>query len=378
MKHILLVSFAGFFDSTAEIPYMFKKAGCTVDIYCSKESWLRTNCYHDNWIEASTNESTFVSEFISYVKENTDRYAWIILLEDPTVKILNECITDDELFKKIMPINKPENRSLLSSKIGLSDLCRKYEIYTPGYINFSENSDINDIKSKLHFPILLKEDFSFSGTGIQLCDNEALLSECISKVSKKENLVLQEFINGEDIGVEALFKDGKLIMYNVAEVLTYMYNRFSFTTRRNYYQDERIAEHLRKMGKAFGLNSFASIQYVYHKERNIFYLIEVDCRTNMWMPYSRFTSQNFSDGIKKYLSDDLFSVKPAIKDEKFEVTIFDRDIRRCINHRDYKGIWQWMTNYHHYWKFIPFQDLRLLKRTVGKIFKDFFFKLLNR
>jgi len=65
MKHILLVSFAGFFDSTEEIPYIFKKAGCSVDISCSKESWLRTNCYHDKWIEASTNESTFASEFIS-------------------------------------------------------------------------------------------------------------------------------------------------------------------------------------------------------------------------------------------------------------------------------------------------------------------------
>ena len=279
MKHILLVSFAGFFDSTAEIPYMFKKAGCTVDIYCSKESWLKTNHYHDNWIEASTNEAIFSSEFINYVKDNTDRYAWILLLEDPTVKILNESIHDDDLFKKIMPINKPENRVLLSSKIGLSDLCQKYNIATPAYINYSENSNEKDIKEKLHFPILLKEDFSFSGTGIQLCDNETLLSACINKVSKKENLVLQEFIEGEDIGVEALFKDGELIMYNTAEVLTYMYNRFSFTTRRNYYQDDRIAENLRKMGKAFGLNGFASIQYVFQKERNIFYLIEVDCRT---------------------------------------------------------------------------------------------------
>jgi len=75
------------------------------------------------------------------------------------------------------------------------------------------------------------------------------------------------------------------------------------------------------------------------------------------------------------LSDDLFSVNPANKDEKFEVTIFDRDIRRCIKHRDYKEIWQWMTNYHHYWKFILFQDFRLLKRTVGKIFKDLFLKI---
>jgi len=378
MKHILLVSFASFFDSTAEIPYMFKKAGCTVDVYCSKDSWLKTNYYHDNWIEASTNEAIFASEFINYVKDNTDRYAWILLLEDPTVKIINESIHDEDLFKKIMPINKPENRVLLSSKIGLSDLCRKFNIATPCYINYSENSDINDIKSKLHFPILLKEDFSFSGTGIQLCNKETLLSACISKVSKKENLVLQEFIEGEDIGVEALFKDGELIMYNVAEVLTYMYNRFSFTTRRNYYQDDRIAENLRKMGKAFGLNGFASIQYVFQKESNTFYLIEVDCRTNMWMPYSRFTSQNFSDGIRMYLHDDLFSVKPGIKDKKFEVTIFDRDIRRCIKHRDYKGLWQWMTNYHHYWKFIPFQDLRLLKRTVGKILKDFFYKIINR
>ena len=80
-----------------------------------------------------------------------------------------------------------------------------------------------------------------------------------------------------------------------------MYNRFSFTTRRNYYQSKSIEALLSNMGKAFGLNSFASIQYIYHKERDTYYLIEVDCRTNMWMPYSRFTNQNFSDGIRNIL-----------------------------------------------------------------------------
>ena len=375
MYNVLLVSLLGEFDATGEIPFMFKRAGCTVDVFCSADSWLRSNKYHDRWFETSEIHSDFKNKLLNHVEENPDYYQWIVLLDDAAIKLMNESIQSEYLFKKILPITKIENRAILSSKIGLSVICEKYSIATPQFINYSEENNLQTISQKLHFPILLKENFSFSGIGIQYCADSFLLQDCLNKVTNKTNLVLQEFIEGEDIGVEALFRDGELITYNCAEILAYMHNKFSFTTRRRYYQSDEIASLLKILGKQVGLNGFASIQYVYHKGRNIYYLLEVDARTNMWMPYSRFTGHDFSEGIKKIISGDFYNINEPASLHEVEISIFDRDLRRCIKYRDFKGILQWMLNYKGYWRFIRLYDFKIFYRTGKKMLKDLLKKI---
>jgi predicted ATP-grasp superfamily ATP-dependent carboligase len=371
MYNVLLVTLTGF-DSTAEIPFIFKKAGCSnVDIFCNPSSWLRSNKCHDKWIESSTEHEVFVSQLISIIEANSDHYDWIVPLDDASVKLLNDSITTEYLFNKVMPINRIENREILSSKIGLSNICKKYNIATPRFLNYSDILFPETIQ-QLQFPILLKEDYSFSGIGIQCCETYDLFPDCLAKVRIKDNLVLQEFITGEDIGVEALFRDGELIMYNCADVLTYMYNKFSFTTRRLYYQNDEVATLLKILGKSVGLNGFASIQYIYHPGRKIYYLIEVDARVNSWMPYSRFTGHSFIDGIKKIMNGDFTHQETSKTDQKVEIAIFDRDIRRCVKHKDFKGVFAWVFNYKGYWRFIPFYDWKFFKRILGKLFNDFF------
>jgi len=373
MYNVLLVTLTGF-DSTAEIPFIFKSAGCkTVDVFCNSSSWLLSNRFYDNWIESAIEHEAFKDQLIKLVEEKFDHYDWVVMLDDASLKLMNESITDERIFKKILPITKIGNREILSSKLGLSHICQKYDILTPAYLNYSDVKDISTVVKNLQFPILLKEDYSFSGIGIQYCSSPDLLQECLEKVSVKNNLVLQEFIEGEDIGVEALFRDGELITYNCAEVLTYMYNKFSFTTRRLYYQNEEIAVLLKKLGQGIGLNSFASIQYIYHPGRKAYYLIEVDARVNAWMPYSRFTGHNFADGIKRIMAGDLSHIANNDGEgKKIEVAIFDRDIRRCVKHKDFKGLFAWVFNYKGYWRFIPFYDIKFFKRIIAKLFKDFF------
>jgi predicted ATP-grasp superfamily ATP-dependent carboligase len=370
MYRVLLASIVGIFDSLAEIPYMFKKAGCNVDVFCSSHSWLRTNQFHDKWIETSENEDEFRSNLLNLVGKDPDHYNWIVLLDDATIKLMNECIDDPWLFNKILPLTKMENRALLSSKLGLSRVCEKYGIDTPTYLIYDDEMDLATIAAKLEFPILLKEDYSFSGMGIQFCETLSQLPGCLRKVRITKNVVLQEFIEGHDIGVEALFKEGELITFMCAEILTYMYDRFSFTTRRRYSHSEALAGRLQTLGRAIGLDGFANIQYIHHPQRNIYYLVEVDARTNIWMPYSRFTTNDFSNGIRRITKGDISYAGAPEKSKPVEIAIFDRDIRRCIKQKDYKGLLRWLVDYR-YWKYIPLYDRKIMKRLLKKLLHDF-------
>jgi len=370
MYKVLLASRADYMYLTGEIPFIFKKAGCIVDVYCTRKGWLLSNSFHDKWIESSEDEKQFQDKLIGIA--NTNEYDWIVPMDDECVKTMNNCITSEDTFKKILPLTKIENREILSSKIGLSNACKKHNIPTPGYVNYSEMPDVEMINKTLLYPILLKEDFSFSGHGIQYCEEPSQLASCLEKVRDKNNLVLQEFIKGTDIGVEALFKNGELVTYNAAVVKDYMSGTFSFTTKRIYSPNEAIEAHLITLGKSLGLNGFASIGYLYHPERNIYYLIEVDARVNSWMAYGRFTGHNFTDGIRRITKWGSGGSNSKSKPGKtVEIAIFDRDVRRCVKHKDYKGLLKWFVNYKGYWRFIPLYDFRLLKRIMKKMLFDF-------
>lgn len=373
MYRVLIVSNASFIDSTAEIPFIYKKAGAIVDVFCNKLSWLLSNKFHDNWIDSGEDESEteFLNKLLHLVNSNTNHYHKIVTTDDATNKLLNDNIADPELFCKLLPLTKIENRKILSSKSGLSEVLEKYQIATPKYALYSDDLDIQKVKTEFTFPILSKVDYSFSGIGLQLIENAASLDDAIKKVYNTKNMVLQEFIQGDDIGVEALFHQGKLLMYNAANILDYMYNSFSFTTSRRYFRNKQIEALLIELGDKVGINGFASIQYVYCKKRNTYFLIEVDIRTNSWMSYGRFTGQNFSDAIRTIIDPSLNINSYSTDNKTVNIYMFDRDIRRCVKHRDYKGIIKWIFNADGRWKFIPLYDLKYFKRILSKLFGDF-------
>lgn len=104
---------------------------------------------------------------------------------------------------------------------------------------------------------------------------------------------MQEYITGEDIGVEALFHQGQLITYNSAKVSDYFETKLTYTTRRVYVRNQEIERLLTTLGKSVGLNGFASISYIYEPTQHKYYLIEVDTRLNNWMTLSHFTGHGF-------------------------------------------------------------------------------------
>ena len=373
MYRVLIVSIASFIDSTAEVPFIYKKAGAGVDVFCNEASWLLSNKFHDNWINSGddADETEFLNKLLRLINSDRNYYNKIVTTDDATNKLLNDNISEPELFYKLLPLTNIENRKILSSKSGLSEVSEKYQIATPKYATYSENLDMQKIKTEFSFPILLKVDYSFSGIGLQLVENAVSLEDAIKKVYNTKNMVLQEFIQGDDIGVEALFHQGKLVMYNAANILDYMYNSFSFTTSRRYFRNKRIESLLVELGEKVGINGFASIQYVYCNKRDTYFLIEVDIRTNSWMSYGRFTGQNFSDGIATIIDPARITHSNHTEDQTVNIYLFDRDIRRCIKHRDYKGLLKWVFNADGRWKFIPLYDLKYFRRILSKLASDF-------
>ncbi len=376
MKKILLASVVDW-DSLGELPAIFKRGGCLqVDVLCNKDAWLTSNRYYDNWIEIKNGTDELPKQVIQLAQDKTKNYDRIILLDDLIIRLMNESIESEDLFKKILPLTKIENREMLSSKAGFSKVCERNNILSPRFILYSDNLAFNTNVERMNYPLLLKQDLSWSGAGIEFCHDKNSLEEGLTKIAVKENLVVQEYITGEDIGVEALFHKGQLITYNVAKILDYFDTKFTYTTRRVYFRNQEIEELLTTMGKSIGLNGFASISYIYEPNQHKYYLVEVDTRLNNWMSLSHFTGHGFSEGISRIIKAgnnpvEVFADKPEDLGKEIEMALFYRDLRRCWKKKDLKGAMRWVFNYKGYWRFIPLYDGLILRKIFGEIKKDF-------
>ncbi|MBN8836456.1 MAG: hypothetical protein J0I09_04320 [Sphingobacteriia bacterium] len=375
MPKVLIADFSNW-DTLMEVPFVFNKGGFEVDIFCSKNSWMRKNSYYSRWFESPDNEADFARQLINKALDADAGYDWVILGDEKLLSIMNNHIDSEVLFYKMMPLTKIENRKVLASKRGLSELCIQYGIDTPQYLICEKHASFNAADLKLRFPVLLKQDLSWGGGGIMLCNNETEFLENMHKRNMDYDTVIQEFIKGDDIGVEALFYRGELLEYNAGLVKTYFDTNFNFTTRRTYFTNAQLQNQLQKIGTTLGIHGFASIQYIYTAENNTYHLLEVDIRPNIWVASGRLTGHDFSKALQLIAEKKVPQQPVIMQTPEKEVAIFYRDIIRCIKQKRIKDLLAWAVNYKGCcWKFIPFYDKKLLRN----IFYDLFFKkVLNR
>ena len=148
-------------DTLSEIPFILKSAGCAIDVLCSKDSWLLSNNFHDKWIERKPH----LKDYLDQLEEltSTNLYNWILLGDDVIIKQVNESHFTDLQLKQVLPIAELQHRSILSSKIGLSNFCLENATATPGFVLYNNAKDLEKIQSSLRFPVINKIDFSWGG-----------------------------------------------------------------------------------------------------------------------------------------------------------------------------------------------------------------------
>lgn len=369
MYKTLLISSSNW-DSLKELPAILKKAGCHVDIFAASNSWVLANSFYDNWIEGPADINAFVDKLLEYLQTNAEKYWWIIPGDDVILRILNDRITDEALFYKVMPLTKIENRALLGSKAGLAELCEKYNIKAPKQLVYNDTLTARKVGEYMGYPLLVKVDESEGGYGVFKCKDEHSLEMKLQEITNKKNLVFQQMIDGEDINTEALYKDGSLVVYNYSLSLKTIGN-FGISTRRIFQQNDDLDDTLKQMGKDLGLNGFGNIVFMRENSTGEYYLIEIDMRPNSWMYYGKFTGNDFIQGIRNIIQHNYELMKPLKKAGKKDrvIGIYKKDVYRCITTKDVKGLFYWVLNKDGSWRYMPMYD-KVLFRKVNKFLLD--------
>lgn len=347
-KRILLADYEGW-ESLMEIPRLFASAGAEVDLYCRERSWLSSGRRHRLQIQASDDKEEYLARLLSLAGS----YDWVVLGDDMTARLV-AAVPDEGLFRKLAPLVKPENREILGSKAGLSLACKRYGISTPAFEIYDGSVSILELAERVSFPLLLKVDESAGGTGLRLCKNAAELERVFAVLSEneKKDLLIQRYVQGDNIAVEALFKAGRLIMHAQSLVMKTISGEFGVSSERRYMYRAELETFIAHTGAALGLGGFASMTLM--RDAAGIYLVEADLRPQAWCPLAAIAGVRFEEGIRAWLAD---SPPPMLARPASEITIrhFPRDLLWCARNQDYKGIFKWCYGAEGRWRALPWR-----------------------
>ena len=153
------------------------------------------------------------SDFES-IKKFTLKNQIDLIVVGPEKPLVNGLVDYLEKYEiKVFGPNKFASQ-LEGSKIFTKKLCQKFKIPTANFGIFKNKLDSKNFLKKSNYPIVIKADNLASGKGVYICNNEkeghAAIHEIFNgKFGKAENLLIEEFLDGEEMSFFTIH-DGKI------------------------------------------------------------------------------------------------------------------------------------------------------------------------
>ncbi len=363
-------------DISGEIPFLFHRAGCHIDVYCSPHSWLRKSRYARAWYPANTkDEEAYVAGLESLTQ--SQQYDWVVLTDDFALRVLTDHLSSESDALSLLPLTTLEHRAVVGSKAELSRVALEYNLRTPRFVIYDGDDTVEKALEHVPFPMLLKVDRSGGGKGIFRCENAKELEHIVSTLSpaQRDKLVFQEYIAGDNIAVEALFRGGTVYAYTYATVTANMENEYGVSAVRTYCANEQMLATLSAIGGAIGIRGFSSLTFMRDSITGDHYLIEADMRPHSWFALSRFAGVDFSIAIQNYLRKNDITLCQPITSQCVEARHFMRDIRRSISEHNVSELLRWLFNSNNRWRHIPLHDTRLFLWTLESLARSYLYRI---
>jgi len=149
------------------------------------------------------------SELINFIREN-DVEIVIVGPEKPLVDGIVDILEEKNI--KVFGPNKIASQ-LEGSKIFTKNLCEKYKIPTAKFGIFKNIKDSLNFLKDTKYPIVVKADGLAAGKGVYICENSFQSNKAVKEIfngkfGKTEQLLIEEFLNGEEMSF-FIISDGK-------------------------------------------------------------------------------------------------------------------------------------------------------------------------
>ena len=167
-------------------------------------------------------------------KDNFDVKAWlrrigeivakrridvVLPIADTGIRLLSEACHQLSWGAKLPPLPNPHTFDLATNKATLAGFLYRYGIPQPQTVVVTAGIPERAALSTLKFPVLAKPPLSGGGDGFGRFEDFASLIGFLAERPSSERWVVQTFVEGRDLGVNVLCRDGQIVAATVQHAI---------------------------------------------------------------------------------------------------------------------------------------------------------------
>ena len=283
MPSILLMS--ALQSLCARMPEVLHGGGLSIAVIGSARGQLLGSPFIDSYEVVAEVPADFTEALLAspgLVDRGAD---WVVYDHDELIRDLARGSWPDEVKRRLLPAATDAGLAALGSKIGQQVLAEAAGVPVPETRIVFTVDDVTRALREMTGPLLLKSDVGGGGAQVWPLRDARDLSR-VPRLPEQLPGLVQEYIAGELISVEPLYRRGRLLGLQYSRMERTMGGRFGPSTVRRFLDPpDDVLDTLSALGKAGELHGFGSLTFIRCPRRQRHVLVESDMRINTCVQY---------------------------------------------------------------------------------------------
>jgi predicted ATP-grasp superfamily ATP-dependent carboligase len=259
-------------------------------------SALKPNYFkYSRYIRTVYSEVPFTgNNFERIIKEYIRKSSADIII--PTQEWISKliCMHKQELEKivKIHPQSDVNTIETLNDKWRLNNWLKENRFPFSHAEQFSNDMNINKILDHFTFPLLLKPSISQGGIGIELINSKEGLESVLSENGDHgNNYIIQEYIDGYDIGINIFSIEGRILCHTIQKGL--FQGQLTFSRGTQFIRNPVLFDITSEIVSRLKYTGVANLDFRYDSKKGTFVLLDFNARYWSTLDGSKFMGVNF-------------------------------------------------------------------------------------
>lgn len=347
--HRVGISFVGDVALAMRIHEVLDRTRFRIRFYSGPKSRLRRSRFVDEFIPVGAKKTPTVKEVVDAAQTGLlVADDWMAYSTDQMLFGLRQALPHHPHLAPLVPVGKEKYWHMLGSKIGLAEVLEELELPTPPTRVAHTETELREVLARLEKPALIKGEQG--GGGFQVKRVEP--GEKPQVPDSWFPVIVQDFVEGALISVEAVFRHGDLVSWQYSRAVSTAME-FGWTTVRDFIEPPRLdaLETLSALGEKAGLHGFANCSFIWDNAKNEHLLFEVDLRANRWHHLAPKLGINLS---ARMTGDEIPPITESGSRDHERIHLFSRHIEQALKTRNYEtlrpwlrrepGTWEWRSH----------------------------------
>ena len=249
-----------------------------------------------------------------------------------------------------LPVKNETGLKLIGSKVGFVEIANQLGISIPKSVIVRSSDELAKSGAKFGETYIYKGDFSGGGSQVRLSNGRKGAGQ-VAIPAAWYPLVLQEFVEGTTVNIDAFFLHGRLKAWTYSNTVSES-STFGPSTTRTYIEPptKDFLSQLQLLGAEARLHGFLNSTWIYNPLSKQHLWIEADPRPNAWHQFFPRLGIEYAEVLNSGTSDKMFT-QTKMQEPGITFSLYPRQLVSGLTTLNMQPTLRWLFRAPGTWEF---------------------------